>query len=223
METAIDYRSSAWRLRDALASDAALARLEARPIAPENRAALAVATFEIDRRAKRRAGQELVDAGFRYVGTKIESASYVMRDRTDVFVDADETTYVAVRRRRSLLPSSLHYLYTFFEDGSCIQTVGRIDPLYRSDGPLLVRAGTGSLACDLEGHFTAVRERARSGIRVLAVRGGDGTVRLARFELSHVFAPGLAMIVARARETERDLAAIALTIIALVCLAFVGR
>ncbi|MGH7330473.1 MAG: hypothetical protein ACREJX_19160, partial [Polyangiaceae bacterium] len=169
-------------MRDALASDAALARLEARPIAPENRAALAVATFEIDPRAKRRAGQELVDAGFRYVGTRIASASY-MRHRADLFVDADETTYVAVRRRRSLLALSHHYFCTFFEDGSCIETVSRVDPLYRSDGPLLVRAGTGSLACDLEGHFTAVRERARSGIRVLPVRGGESTVRLARFIL----------------------------------------
>ena len=215
MKNAIDYRCSAWSLGDALAGDDALARLEARPVAPENRAALAAGHFAIDPRAERKTGDALVVAGFRYLGTLIESASYVRR-RLDVFVDPDATTYVTVRRVRSLIGLSRYYVLTSFDDGTSIETVALEKPLYASEGPLTVRAGRGDdLAGDVARHLDAVRERARGGPRVVRVRDLDTVLRLSKHFVGHVLPTWLAARIARTRATERQLAGIAGVVLAI--------
>ena len=220
---AFDYRSSAWSLRDALAADDALDRLEARPIAAENRAAIAAARFAIDARAKRRTGDALVARGFRHLGTKRESASYKPASVLDVFVDRDETTYVTIRRRPTLLPLSKHYVLTYFDDGSCIETVARADPLYRSDGPLTVRAGCGDLIGDVERHLAAVRERARTGARIVRVRDLGMVLRLARYFVTHVCSTYVAACIADCRRSERQLAGIALALATIAAIVIFGR
>jgi len=220
---AFDYRSSAWSLRDALAPDDALDRLEARPIAAENRAAIAAARFAIDARAKRRTGDALVARGFRHLGTKRESASYKPASLLDVFVDPDETTYVTIRRRPTLLPLSKHYVLTYFDDGSCVETVERAEPLYGSAGPLTMRGGSGDLVEDVERHLAVVRERARAGARIVRVRDLATVLRLARYYVTHVCSAYVAACIADTRRSERQLAGIALAVATIAAIIIFGR
>lgn len=216
MSDPVDYRISAWSLRDALADDDRLAELEARPTGKENRAALDAARFTHDPHAKRATGQALVDAGFRYLGTKSESASYRRASVNDVFVDPDETTYVVLRRRRTLLPLSAYYILTYFADGTCLETVARTTPIIPSEGVHVVRPGhANDVLRDVEEHLAAVRERAEAGARILPVRDLDTVDRLAKYFYAQIASPRVASSIANARNNERKLAVFALSTIGL--------
>lgn len=204
MTAAVDYRSSAWSLRDALA-EGSLAKLVATPVRERNAAALAAARFTIDASATRRVGEELLALeapSFRYLGTKGESASYGPIQPNDVFVDEDATTYVVVRRKRSFIGLSRYYILTYFADGTCLETVSRPKPILESGTRLIARGGTEDLVDDVKSHLAAVRKRALDGKTIVPVRTLDDVLALARYFVSHVCDESVAAAVAETRSNE---------------------
>ncbi|CAN5703268.1 hypothetical protein BH09MYX1_BH09MYX1_16590 [soil metagenome] len=227
MEKAVDsYRSSAWTLRDAHAPEGRMAELEARPMRSENEAAAVAARYVTTpaSETERKVGSELLELErpFRYLGTKGESAGYGGFRLTDIFVDADETTYVSVRRQRSPIGLSRYYVLTLFDDGSCLETVARKKPIIRSSGPLTMRAGTGDLRADVASHLAVVRERAATGLKIIPIKQLDDVLRQSRHVVTHVTEPSVASGIAQTRANERALAlqVVAVVVAAAVAVAF---
>ena len=199
-----DFRTSAWQLRDALAGDGALAELEQRPISAANARTLEKFRVAADPKATRKVGAELLDAGFRYVGTArewIEGSLY--KPTTDTFIDADDTTYVVVRRSRPLIPLSRFYIVTYLEDGSCIETVSTTKPELLSEPRVLIRNGPADLARAVAEHLAYVRERALAGAKILPVRTLDDVVRLKKLHVSHVITEASAQMYLDVPDNER--------------------
>lgn len=216
MSVAVDYRSSAWSLRDAHATEAAMAALEAKSIAKENAAALAAARFAIDPKATRTAGDPLLGEGFRYLGTYGESASYFRMSPCDVFVDPDETTHVTYRRTPSGLRLSRYYVITLFDDGTCLETVARTKPIVGSSGALTVRAGSGDgVIADVRAHMEEVRRRVIAGHKVVPRRSLADVLRVSRYFVSHVISPEVASNVAATRHNERLIGKTLLSVVVL--------
>ncbi len=199
-----DFRTSAWQLEDALAHDNALAELEQRPIPATNARALEKLHVAADPKATRKVGGELLDAGFRYVGTSrewIEGSLY--RPTADTFIDADDTTYVLVRRGRPLIPLSRFYILTYLEDGSCIETVSTTKPELLQEPRVLVRNGPADLARAVAEHLAYVRERALAGTKLLPVRTLDDVVRLKKLHVGHVLTEASAQLYLDVPDGER--------------------
>ncbi|HEX4515251.1 MAG TPA: hypothetical protein VH054_17010, partial [Polyangiaceae bacterium] len=144
----MDYRDPTWSLSHALADDDVLSALAERPTRTENAAAAASLRSKLDANATRKSGDELLAAGFQYFGTRTALPS-IFPTTCDVFVDRDSTTNVTVRRRRALLPLSQYYIATYFDDGTCIETVARASPIVSSGAALTERGGHDDLARDI--------------------------------------------------------------------------
>lgn len=211
-------RTSAWSLRDAHAPPETLERLESVPTTPENRAAIAAARFATRPDATRRTGDRLVADGFRYLGTKGESASYRPLQHLDTFVDPDETTYVLVRRKPWRTGLSRWYVVTQFDDGTCLETFERVRPVVGSHERLTVRGGCGSLVGDVRAHLREVERRAREGAKIVPVRSLDDVLRVARYHISHVTEPRVAANIASIRRTERGLFVMGASFVGLIAL-----
>jgi hypothetical protein len=223
-DRAIDYRMSDWSLRAAHAPDDALARLEARPVGAEQRAALAASRFAIDPAAARRTGDDLVARGFRHLGSKGESAGYRPMNMLDVFIDPDETTYITYRARRSWRGLSRYYILTYFDDGSCIETTARSSPLLTTSEHHIVRPGhDDDIILDVTLHLDAVRAHVARGVRILPVRDLDTVKRLAAYIYGHVVSAEIASGVARTRERERSIALVFVAILAMLAWTIIKR
>ena len=197
----MDYRDPTWSLSHALADDDVLQTLAKRPMQEENARALASASSKLDTSASRKSGDELVAAGFSYLGTRTALPS-LLPTVVDVFIDRDSSTYVTIRRRRTLMPLSRFYIMTHFDDGTCLETVARENPIVPSGGGLTERGGHDDLARDVADHFDAVRERVGKGARILPVRDLQGVDALSRFFISHVITRELANTIANRRRTQ---------------------
>jgi hypothetical protein len=198
---------------DILAGDAALERLEGCHVHPDNARALAVFEVEVNAEAERTVGGELLEEGFRYVGSSRErvkgSLTTSDADLTDAFLDAGDTTFVVVRRSRSTLPLSRYYFVTVFDDGSCIETVSQTTPRQRSELRLTVRGGHDDLVRDAREHLAAVRGHAASGRKVLPLRSLADVARIKRFYVGHVISPHTASTVASIRTMQLKILALA--------------
>lgn len=217
-DKALDYRTSSWSLREALASDDALARLEARPVKPTGQDALAALRIVVDSTTPRRTGDELLARGCRHLGAKHESAGFRPKPSLDVFVDADETTYITIRSKPSLMGLSRYYILTYFDDGTCIETVARHNPLTPSSERHICRGGhDDDVVLDLSEHLEFVREHVRErGVRIVPVRDLDTVNRLAKYFYGHVASAEIASNVAAMKQREISIALMALCMLLMI-------
>jgi hypothetical protein len=116
---------------------------------------------------------------------------------------------------------SWYYILTYFDDGTCIETVSRYEPLVKSIDRHLVRGGHDDLGLDISMHLDVVRERVESGARILPVRDLDMVKRLATYFYGHVASAESAVNVARIRERERTLVIMCVACLAVLVLTIV--
>lgn len=220
------FRQSAWSLSDALTDEQALADLEARPTSKIHARARDAFIVERDATPKRKVGNELLGAGFVYVGTTLErTTDWRGLQPSDTFVDADRTTFATVRRslsfRTQILGLSRYFLVTLLADGTCIETVGRRKPIVASENQYVVRAGHDDLARDVAEHMTYVRERAMQGDKIVPVRTLDDVVQIKRLYVSHVIPKSTADTILHLRDNERWMSkGIAYALLALAAIAY---
>jgi hypothetical protein len=189
-------------MNDAHAADSVLARLEAERMHPHNTRALAIFDVTNDANAKRTTGDGLLDAGFRYLGTSMEHPKGGTGDLCDAFIDADDTTYVVVRRSRTVLPLSRYYIVTTFDDSTCVESVSQKNPTQPTEPRLTMRGGTNDVVRDAKDHLAFVRERVARGAKVIPLRNLDDIARIKRFYISHVISPQQATMIANVSSTK---------------------
>lgn len=193
-------------LRDLLAHDDALAGFETSQVEPEN--AWLMQSLEVTVEAPReglspRGDGALRAKGWRWVGTKSERVTLMPGGVCDVWIDPDETTYALVRRRATLLPLSRYYFMTYFDDGTCLETVARATSPLRTEDNMVVVHGTDDLAADAERHLDAVERHALlRGAGVLPVRTLRDVARLSAHFFRHVLSPPVAANAANAWKRE---------------------
>jgi hypothetical protein len=209
-------------LRDSLASDAVLSELEARPMHATNAATLALFEVACDPSASRKRGAALLDAGYRYLGTTTEGTTARAGKPYDTFIDADDTTYVIVRRHFSPLLLSRYFFITILDDGTCIETFSAEPTVAGEHGKALVaRSGHADLLRDAAEHMAHVRKRVERDRKVIPVRTLDDIKRIKRLYISHVSSAETALYVARRRSNANEMArAAAMLLVVLVGLWF---
>lgn len=193
-------------LRELLAPDDTLAGFETSQVEPEN--AWLMQSFEVTVEAPReglspRGDESLCAKGWRWVGTKAERVTLMPGGACDVWIDPDETTYALVRRRKPILPLSPYYLMTYFDDGTCVETVALPTSPMRSEGNVVIVHGTNHLVADAAAHLDAVERRALlRGARVLPVRALRDVARLSAHYYRHVLSPRVAANTVNAWRSE---------------------
>lgn len=130
------------------------------------------------------------DLGFRYVGKKREGLTPIGIE-TDVWISPDESTYLLGRQAQTLDPGvriiSRYYLLSYFDDGTCIETVGLERTLFESSAELRVRAGHDKLPIDWERHRDAVRLHCKKeGCCVIRVTDHARVLELTRLYFRHI-------------------------------------
>ncbi len=202
------FRSSAWTLREAHADEADTVRLEQQPIASDNADAVLGYRITADEHATLRPwarAKALLEHGFRYLGTTTSGAGGIGGLVYDVFVDADETTHVEVRRflRPDALLAPRYQIGTLFADGTYIETgPSKAGSKSRS---LVGRTGSGDLVRDAIEHVATVRDRASRGRRVVRIATLSDVMRLHVFYMGHVLDPEGARAVADLGKNVRAL------------------
>lgn len=207
----VPYREDAWRLRDVLADEEAIAKLERTPVDDLHERAGAAGQVTLSKTkddgaslSKQRQIGPLLRRGFRYLGIKRERLGYFGRPTSHCLVDPDGAMWVAIRTELVLAPTlSRRFIVTVFDDGTCVETVGSRSTL-KSSSRHVLRVGSDDVEADLDAHCLAVRAHSVEGARlILPIRSFEDIWRLEKVFFRYAIDDEVAGAMANVKDIER--------------------
>lgn len=129
-------------------------------------------------------------AGWRWLGALTVRVTMMPGVARDTWVDPRGTTCALVPCGRASEAVSTHVLWTFLEDGSCVETAGR-SRRQRLDARLVQLPSAGEISADARAHLLRVAESDLCGARrPIALRDIDDVIRLTIHYHRHVLSDG---------------------------------